>query len=48
MKITKKQLNVRLSPGLWKRLKIEAAKRDMTLRALVTEAIEAYLAKEKR
>lgn len=41
------QLMVRVPPALHKRIKVEAAKRNLSVQELVTEAITAHLAQPK-
>ncbi len=41
---TKKMINVRLDPEVWKRAKAAAGERGQTLERWVTEALEAHIA----
>jgi predicted HicB family RNase H-like nuclease len=43
-----KQTIVRLTPELRKRARVAAAQRDISLQALIVEALEAHLREQKR
>ena len=44
-----RKTSIELSPDLWRRVRIRAAERDMSLKELLTEALEMYLkAKPKK
>ena len=38
-----RKTSIELSPDLWRRVRVRAAEQDMSLKELLTRALEAYL-----